>query len=140
MSHVEITLVWVGCAIGVALAVVALARRGRLSMRYALGWLGVAICIAIAGLGSGLVTRLSRRLGTSATALTLAGVVVAFLVLTVQLSITASGLTERVRELAERQAILAEALERQGSRGSPPAGDASSAVVTDGAGQYERDR
>lgn len=116
-------LVAVGTAF--ALLIVLLARRGLLSMRYTLGWLFVAACILIGGLLYGLIGPIATWFGVSAAQLVLGSISLALLGLTVQLSITVSGLTEQVRILAESAALLRERIERDraelssGSSGTP---------------------
>jgi hypothetical protein len=95
-----------------ALLILVLARRGRLSMRYTLGWLFVAGCIMVAGLASGFVGPIADFLGISPGALVFATATTAMLALTVQLSITVSGLIEHTRTLAESVALLGERVRR----------------------------
>ena len=99
---------------GVAFAVVilVLARRGHLSMRYTLGWLFVGGCIMIGGLSTGLVGPLADFFGVSSTALVITVATIALLALTVQLSITVSGLLEQTRTLAEGVALLEQRIEQ----------------------------
>ena len=91
-------------------AVVLIARRGSLSMRYTLGWLFVAACVVASGLFGQLIKPAATALDLDPVVLGFASV--ALLCLTVQLSITVSGLTELVRSLAEAHAILRERLDR----------------------------
>jgi hypothetical protein len=114
----EATQVIVSAALGLAFAAVILllARRGRLSMRYTLGWLFVAVCVMIGSLFAGLARPLARFIGVSPQALIITTAMLALLSLTVQLSITVSGLTERVRTLAESNAILEEVVKREAPR------------------------
>ncbi len=101
-------------ALGVvfAAAVVLIARRGILSMRYTLGWLFVAACVVAAGLLGRFIEPIASVLDLDPAVVLLGFASFALLCLTVQLSITVSGLTERARTLAESQAILRERLER----------------------------
>lgn len=94
--------------VSISLVVVALllARRSLMSMRYALGWIFVAVCIAIGGLFGGLVTPVADVLDIHSTVLIVGVAAGGFLALTVQLSISVSGLTETNRALAESIAIL----------------------------------
>jgi low affinity Fe/Cu permease len=110
----DIARVWLSPVAGVTfgLVILVLARRGLLSMRYTLGWLFVAACIIVGGLLSWMVEPVAKLLGISATALVLATATAALLGLTVQLSITVSGLLEYVRILAESHALLEERLLR----------------------------
>lgn len=89
------------------ISVVYLSRRGRLSFRYTIGW----ICIAMTGILSGIfvlvVEPVAALLGFSAAGLvgliTLAFVVI----ISVQLSISISGLQRQLRAVAEEVARLA---------------------------------
>ena len=94
--------------VSISLVVVALllARRSLMSMRYALGWIFVAVCIAIGDLFGGLVTPVADVLDIHSTVLIVGVAAGGFLALTVQLSISVSGLTETNRALAESIAIL----------------------------------
>jgi hypothetical protein len=95
-----------------AIAVVLIARRGILSMRYTLGWLFVAACVVAAGLLGRLIKPIASALDLDPAVVLLGFASFALLCLTVQLSITVSGLTERARTLAEASAILKERLDR----------------------------
>jgi hypothetical protein len=97
-----------GAGIWFAVLIVFIARRGNLSMRYTLGWLFVATCVVLGGLFSGLVGWIGDTLDVEPAAVVLTGVMAGFLGITVQLSISVSGLTEAVRTLAELNAILEE--------------------------------
>lgn len=89
-----------------------MARRGIMSMRYTLGWFFVAGCLIIGGALGRFANPLARALGVEPISVILAIGMTALLAITVQLSISASGLTELVRTLAESQAILEERMER----------------------------
>ena len=103
-----------------ALMIVFLARRGRLSMRYTLGWLFVAGSVMLGGLFAGLIDPVASWLGVSSSTVIIGLVTVTLLAITVQLSITVSGLTEQVRTLAEGQAILEERIRHVGLRRDDP--------------------
>lgn len=92
--------------------VISIARKGILSMRYTFGWLFIAACIVLGGVLSGVFGRLASALDIAALPLVVALAAVGLLAITVQLSITVSGLTETVRTLAESVAMLEEKLER----------------------------
>lgn len=99
---------------GIGLLVVAflLARRGYLSLRYALGWMGVSMLLLLAALVLLLVGGISHSLPITPTGL-LAGVGLAFvLAVCLQLSISLSGHQEAIRELSEANALLGERLKR----------------------------
>lgn len=101
-------------AVGVAFAFVVLfiARKGLISTRYALGWLFVAGCLTLGGLFAGVLDAVASWLGVASGSLVAALVAGALLAITVQLSITVSGLLEIVRTLAESIALLEERIRR----------------------------
>jgi hypothetical protein len=99
-----------GVAFG--LLILHLARLGRLSIRYTLGWLFVAGCVIVGGVFGAVVDPIARALGVNPTSVVLAAAMTGLLAITVQLSISASGLTELVRTLAESHAILEERVHR----------------------------
>lgn len=112
MSDLALTLVISSIGVAFGVVVVLIARRGSLSTRYMLGWLFVAACVVVGGLFSGLVDPVADLVGVSPEALVVSAVGAALLALTVQLSITVSGLTEIVRTLAESHALLEEQVRR----------------------------
>ena len=112
MSDLALTLVISSIGVVFGVVVVLIARRGSLSTRYMLGWLFVAACVVVGGLFSGLVDPVADLVGVSPEALVVSAVGAALLALTVQLSITVSGLTEIVRTLAESHALLEEQVRR----------------------------
>ena len=89
-----------------------ISRSGRLTMRYTIGWMFVGVCIMIGGLLTGLVEPIAKFIGVSPNALVITVAAVALLALTVQLSITVSGLLEQTRTLAEGSALLEQRIER----------------------------
>jgi hypothetical protein len=98
--------------IGLLVAVFLLARRGLLSLRYALGWMAVSLLLLGAALVLVLIGGISQTLPITPTGL-LAGVGLAFLlVVCLQLSISLSGQQEAIRELSEANALLGERLQR----------------------------
>lgn len=99
-------------------AILLISRSGRLTMRYTLGWLFVGVCIMIGGLLTGVIGPVADFVGVSPNALVITVAAIALLGLTVQLSITVSGLLEQARTLAERSALLEQRIER--IRSDPP--------------------
>lgn len=93
---------------GLLLGVVAvvLVRRQLISLRYAIGWLLIALAAVIGAVLSPAIKPVSARLGMSPTGLLLALASGVLLIITVQLSISVSGLRAQIRELAEAQALL----------------------------------
>ena len=113
MTNVAIQslLVTVG-GLGLLVGVFLLARRGLLSLRYALGWMAVSVLVVVAALVLLLIGGISHSLPLTPTGL-LASVGIAFvLVISLQLSISLSGQQEAIRELSEANALLGERLHR----------------------------
>ncbi len=113
MSHNAVQLTFVGIAgVGMFFLVFWLSRRQLLSLRYALGWMGVSIVLVLAAIALGLAGGISTSLPVSPTGL-LSAVGLGFvLLITLQLSISLSGLQEAIRELSEANALLEERLSR----------------------------
>src|SRR5262245_13839790 len=100
--------------LGVVLAaiIVLLARQRLLSLRYTLGWFLVALVIAASGALSGVLDSIADDVGVRPVELVL-GVSLVFMVLiAVQLSITASGHAEMIRNVSESLALTEERLHR----------------------------
>lgn len=93
-----------------AAVVVVLARRQLISLRYALGWTTIAITGASAALLIPLIEPFARLFGMSPTGVLLVGVTGVLLAITLQLSVSVSGLQSQVRDLAESNALLAREL------------------------------
>jgi hypothetical protein len=89
-----------------AAVIILIARRGILSMRYTIGWLFVAACVAAGGLLGWLVDPIADALDVEPVAIVVAVAMMALLAITVQLSISVSGLTEASRTLAQSNALL----------------------------------
>ena len=97
---------------GLLVVVFLLARRGLLSLRYALGWMAVSVLLLGAAVLLVLIGGVSHALPITPTGL-LAGVGLAFLLaVCLQLSISLSGQQEAIRALSEANALVAERLER----------------------------
>jgi hypothetical protein len=94
--------------IGMFSVVFELSRRGKLSLRYALGWMFVAVMLVIGGAVLGLVGGLSDSLPFTPTGLLAAGGIGFVLLITLQLSISLSGQQEAIRQLSEANALLEE--------------------------------
>ena len=88
-----------------------LARRQRISLRYAIGWTLIALFGVVGALLTPLVEPLSELFGMSPTGLLLATASVVLLSITILLSISVSGLQTQVRDLAEAHALLERQLE-----------------------------
>jgi Uncharacterized conserved protein (DUF2304) len=113
MSNVAIQSLLVALGgLGLLTGVFLLARRGQLSLRYALGWMAVSVLVVVAAIVLVLIGGISHSLPLTPTGL-LASVGLAFLlVISLQLSISLSGQREAIRELSEANALLAERLGR----------------------------
>jgi hypothetical protein len=95
-----------------ALIIVVLARQRLLSLRYTIGWFFVAVTIGGAGALSGLARPLARDLGVTPLELLLGISLLILLLIAVQLSISASGQVEMIRDIAEASALADERLRR----------------------------
>jgi uncharacterized membrane protein len=84
----------------------ALARRQRISLRYAIGWTMIALFGIVGALLTPLVEPVSELFGMSPTGLLLATASVVLLSITILLSVSVSGLQTQVRDLAESHALL----------------------------------
>jgi Uncharacterized conserved protein (DUF2304) len=108
---IQTTLIAVG-GIGMFALVFGLSRRGKLSLRYALGWMGVSALLIVAALVLAVAGGVSTSLPLTPTGL-LAALGFSFLLLiALQLSISLSGHQEAIRELTEANALLEERLAR----------------------------
>lgn len=100
------TLLVAVLGLALAISVIGLFRRGQLSFRFAIGWLGVASVGLLASLFIPVTDPVAELLDLSAPAL-LALIVSFFLIMiTVQLSISISGLQKQIRALASEIARL----------------------------------
>lgn len=110
---------------GFALAatVLLIARRGVLSMRYTIGWLFVAACLALGGLLSWLAEPIADFLDVEPIAIVVAVAMIALLAITVQLSISVSGLTAAARTLAQSNALLEQRVRELETSDSTPEPD-----------------
>jgi hypothetical protein len=113
MSNVAVQSLLVALGgLGLLVGVFLLARRGLLSLRYALGWMAVSLLLLGAAVILVLIGGISHSLPITPTGL-LAGVGLAFLlVVCLQLSISLSGQQDAIRELSEANALLGERLKR----------------------------
>ncbi len=116
MNHLLQILLTAAFGLLFVVLVVLISRRGNLSMRYTLGWLFVAGCIVLGGVFTGLLDPIARLLHVDTVAVVLALAMLGLLAITVQLSISVSGLIEHVRTLAEASAIHEEEIFRLKSK------------------------
>ena len=95
-------------------AIVLLVRRRLISTRYALGWLAIAVLVILGAAFTGAVGSVGEVAGMTPTAVFLAGATILLLAITIQLSISVSGLQSQVRDLTEANALLEERVRTQG--------------------------
>jgi GT2 family glycosyltransferase len=114
-------------ASGVLLVVVivALVRRRLITTRYALGWIVIALFVVLGAAFTNAVSSVGDISGMTPTAVFLAVATVVLLAITLQLSISVSGLQAHVRDVAEAQALLEARSEEPGvhERGRARSGD-----------------
>ena len=98
----------IAAIVGIAVIVVVarLFRRGQLSFRYTMGWMLVASFGVLAGLFVPIAEPLADFLGLSAAALLGLAALVFVTALSIQLSISISGLQRQIRTLTEEVARL----------------------------------
>lgn len=129
-------LVFVGLFL--ALMIVVLARFQLLTLRYALGWFFVAASIGASGALTGLAEPLADAVGLRPVEFLLGVSAFLLLLISVQLSITASGLTETLRTVCEAVALSDERIARlEAGQGRSELGQASSPVSVRRAGADE---
>ncbi len=103
----------VGCGLIMLFFVGRLVHRRRLSFHFATGWVAVSVAVMAASLLTPLVNPIAGWFKMTGTAVFLV-VAVAFVVaVCVQLSVSVSLLHDRVRDLAEANALLRAELERR---------------------------
>ena len=103
--------------VGLAAIILLLARRRLISLRYTLGWLAVATTVTVSSLFAGLVKPVADRFEMSPTAVFLASATVLLVGISIQLSISVSGMQNQIRQLAEANALLSARVDEL----SPPA-------------------
>jgi len=92
--------------------VVRLSRRGQLSFRYTIGWIAVASIGILSGLLVPLAEPVANALGLSSAALLALLALAFFVLISVQLSISISGLQKQNQMLAEELARLRQSASR----------------------------
>ena len=101
-----------------ATAIYILARRGRISFRYTVGWLVLCLFGITAGASLPIVEPLAEKLKVTPAALLGIGAIVLFLAISVQISISISGMQEQIRSLTEEAAVTKLHLEEHQSKKS----------------------
>ena len=114
-----------------ALMIVVLARLQLLTLRYALGWFFVAASIGASGALTGLAEPLADAVGLRPVEFLLGVSLFLLLLIAVQLSITASGLTEMLRTVSETLALTEERVRRLEEEKDSPDPGSPSPVLTD---------
>lgn len=94
----------VGCLI--LLVVVRLSRKGHLSFRYTLGWIGVASVGILSGLVAPAAKPLARALGLSPAEFLMSSSLIFLIFLSIQLSISISGMQKHICSLTEEIGML----------------------------------
>jgi len=95
-----------------ALLIIFLARYQLLTLRYVLGWIFVAASISASGAFTGIAEPIAEEIGLRPEELFLGVAFFLLLLIAVQLSITASGLTEMLRDVCESYALAEERIRR----------------------------
>ncbi len=90
-----------------------LTKRQQISFRYTVGWFVVFFISATAGLFVPLVLPIAELLQISTSMVFVGIVVIALLLISIQLSISISGLQRQLQDLAENVALLKERVERE---------------------------
>ena len=101
-----------------ATAIYMLARQGRISFRFTVGWLVLCLFGITAGASVPIVAPLAEKLKVSPAALLGIGAIFLFLAISVQFSISISGIQEQIRRLTEEAAETKLRLEEQQSKES----------------------
>jgi len=120
-----------------ALLIIFLARYQLLTLRYVLGWIFVAAAIAASGALTGVAEPIADELGLRSEEFFLGVAFFLLLLIAVQLSITASGLTEMVRNVCESMALAEERIRQLEAESG---GVASERPAAPGGSQAEGDR
>lgn len=97
----------------VALFVHSSAKNGKLSFRYAIGWFAICTVGGFFGVISPAIGPIAEILEVTPNALLSVAILVLLLVLCIQLSISISGLHERVRTLVEKVGQLESEIKKQ---------------------------
>ena len=116
-------LLIVAAGISLAVLIVVIARRRLLTVRYTVGWVLLALVVIVMALLTPLIEPIANWFGMTATGVLLFLATGTLLLICIQLSITASGLTAQQRDLTEAIALLRERVDELEIRdpGAPPA-------------------
>jgi len=97
--------------------VVRLVHRRKLTFGFASGWVAVSVAVIASSLLTPFVNPIARPFSMTATAVFLVVAVVFIVTVCIQLSISVSALQDRMRDLAEANALLRAELERRDDDG-----------------------
>lgn len=95
-----------------AVLVLALARRGLLTLRYTLAWLTVALCGVALVFVTPVLKPIAASVGISPTGVLLSIASTVLLLITLQITVTASALSDALQTLTEAHALLDERVAR----------------------------
>ena len=110
------TLIATTAGLLMATAIYIFARRGRISFRYTVGWLGLCLFGITAGASVPIVQPLAEKLKVTPAALLGIGAIFLFVAISVQFSISISGMQEQIRRLTEEAAETKLRLEEHQSK------------------------
>ena len=112
------TLIATTAGLLMATAIYMFARRGRISFRYTVGWLGLCLFGITGGASVPIVQPLAEKLKVTPAALLGIGAIFLFVAISVQFSISISGMQEQIRRLTEEAAETKLRLEEHQSKES----------------------
>lgn len=123
IGAVKQELLIVGAGVALAILVLVIARKRLLTVRYTVGWVLLAGVVIVLALLTPFVDPIANWFGMTATGVLLFLATGTLLLICIQLSITASGLTAQVRDLTEAIALLRERVDEveQADPDAPPA-------------------
>jgi hypothetical protein len=104
---VQITFAVVGC-IGYFFAIHSLSRKQKLTFRYTLGWLTLGIFGAVSISIIPFTSRIAEVLRVSPATIITIGAIAFFLAISVQLSVSISGIQHQLQRMAEELAIMSQ--------------------------------
>lgn len=103
--NVKQGLVMAAAGFLLCLIATALAKRHLITVRYALGWMAIGLLVILSSLLTSLVPTVGDFAGMTPTAVLLAGAVGVLVTISIQLSISVSGLQRQLRDAIEREAL-----------------------------------
>lgn len=123
IGTVKQELLIVGAGVALAILVLVIARKRLLTVRYTVGWVLLAGVVIVLALLTPFIEPIANWFGMTATGVLLFLATGTLLLICIQLSITASGLTAQQRDLTEAIALLHERVDELEARDpdAPPA-------------------